>query len=175
LKSELPDVFEKVDVHRWVYEAGLPDERHKPQSPLYEEVQQALDAYKQGIKPGREQLQHWQRYQVLSFLQGLPGQIPVEDCRYFDEVLDLEQRNDVALSSYFYATCIASGHQAILPRVEQFMGKIGRMLHILRIVRAMIATDWARGQIRPLFERVRDRHHQITIQAVEKLLKQAGL
>jgi hypothetical protein len=49
------------------------------------------------------------------------------------------------------------------------------MLYILPIVRAMIETEWSRDFVRPLFERVRDRHHQITIHAMEGLLKKAGL
>jgi aminopeptidase N len=37
LKSELPEVFEKVNVHQWIYEPGLPDADvwHRPQSNLY--------------------------------------------------------------------------------------------------------------------------------------------
>jgi hypothetical protein len=97
------------------------------------------------------------------------------DCQYFDDILELEKRNDVAMYSYFYVIAIVSDYKEILPRVEQFMGKIGRMLYILPIVRAMIETDWSRGHIRPLFERVRDRHHQITVNAIEGLLKRASL
>jgi leukotriene-A4 hydrolase len=175
MKGELPEVFEKVDVHTWIYEKGMPEKRHKHESPLYEEVQQALDQYEKGIRPTREQIQGWHRYQVLSFLQGLPHKIPVEDCKYFDTILELEKRNDVAILSYFYVIAIVSGYEAILPRAEQFLEKIGRMLYILPIVRAMIETDWARERIRPLFERVRDRHHQITVHAMEGLLKRAGL
>jgi leukotriene-A4 hydrolase len=175
LKSELPEVFERVDVHKWIYETGLPEERHRPQSHLYNEVQQALDDYERGIKPTKEQIEGWHRYQILSFLQGLPHKLSLEDCRYFDEILELDKRNDVALYSYFYVIAIASGYEEILPRVEQFMGKIGRMLYVLPIVREMIETDWARGYIRPLFERVRDRHHQITLGAMEGLLKRASL
>jgi hypothetical protein len=111
----------------------------------------------------------------MSFLQGLPRKISLEDCQYFDDVLELEKKNDVAFFSFFYVICILSGYEAILPRVEQFMGKIGRMLYILPLVRAMIESDWSRGKVRPLFERVRDRHHQITVNAVEGLLKKAGL
>ncbi|HLO13615.1 MAG TPA: M1 family aminopeptidase/hydrolase, partial [Anaerolineales bacterium] len=87
LKAELPDVFEKVNVHKWVYEPGMPNAEawHRPQSRLFEEVQQVLDDYKKGIKPTKEQVQGWHRYQILSFLQGLPKQIPVEDCKYFEE------------------------------------------------------------------------------------------
>ncbi len=74
LKAELPEVFEKVDVHKWIYETGLPDERHRPKSHLYDEVEKALHDYEKGIKPTKEQIQSWHRYQILSFLQGLPRQ-----------------------------------------------------------------------------------------------------
>jgi len=175
LKAELPEVFEKINVHKWVYEPGLPEESHRPKSHLYDEVQQVLNDYQQGIKPTKEQVQDWHRYQILSFLQGLPRKISVEDCQYLENILELEKRNDVAFFSHFYVVCINSGYQAILPRIEQFIEKIGRMLYILPIVRAMIETDWSRSYIRPMFERVRDRHHQITVYAIGKLLKDADL
>lgn len=175
LKAELPEVFEKVNVHKWVYEPGLPEEWHGPKSHLYDEVQQVLNDYEQGTRPTKQQTQAWHRFQIFSFLQGLPRKIPVQDCQYFEDILELEKRNDAGNYSFFYATCIASGYEVVLPRIEQFMGKIGRMLYILPIVRAMIAEDWSRGEIRPLFERVRDRHHQITGHAMEGMLKKAGL
>ena len=175
LKTELPEVFEKVDVYQWVYASGLPQDWHRAKSHLFEEVQQVVTAYEQGIKPTKQQVQNWHRFQILSFLQGLPHQIPMEDCEYFDEIFELEKRNDVGLFAHFYATCVTSGNQAMLPRIEQYLGTIGRMLFILPTVRAMIATDWSRGLIRPLFEKVRARHHQITIRTIEKLLIEAGL
>lgn len=177
LKAELPDVFEKVDVHTWIYEPGMPepDAWHRPKSHLYDKVQQVLEQYRQGIRPTKEQVRDWHRGQIFSFLQGLPAKIPAEDCPYLEDILELEKANDAAYYSFFYATCIASGYQAVLPRVEQYLGSIGRMIYIRRIMRAMIATDWSRELVRPLFERVRDRHHQITIHAIEGLLKKAGL
>lgn len=177
LKAELPEVFEKVNVQQWIYEPALPGAEtwHRPKSHLYDEVQRVLDDYEQGIRPTREQVQDWHRFQIFSFLQGLPARIPAEDCAYLDEILELDKKNDAGYYAFFYAICIASGYQAILPRVEQFIEEIGRMLYILRVVRAMIETDWSRGYVRPLFERVRHRHHQITIHAFEGLLKKAGL
>jgi len=175
LKAELPEVFEKVNVHKWIYEPGMPEERQKHTSRLYDEVKQVLDGYEQGIKPTREQVQGWHRYQILSFLQGLPRKLPVEDLAYLEDILELEKRNDAALFHLFYATAIASGYESILPRVEQFMGTIGRMLYVLPVVRALTEAEWSRGYVRPLFERVRDRHHQITVNAIEGFLKKAGL
>jgi hypothetical protein len=175
LKAELPEVFEKVDVQQWIYKPGMPEERHRPKSRLYNEVQQVLDAYQQSIKPTREKVQDWHRYQILSFLQGLPRKLPFEDLQYFEDVLELKKRNDVALFYYFYLIAIASEYQAILPRIEGFIATIGRMLYVLPVVRLMSETDWTRPHIRPLFERVRDRHHQITVRSIEEILKKAGL
>jgi aminopeptidase N len=175
LRVELPDVFEKVDVQQWVYKPGLPEEWHGPKSYLFDEVQQVLNDYQQGTRPTKEQVQDWHRFQFFSFLQGLPRKIPIQDCPYLEDILELEKRNDAGYYSFFYTTCIASGYEAVLPHVEQFMERVGRMLYILPIVRAMIETDWSREHIRPLFERLRDRHHQITIHSIEGLLKKAGL
>jgi len=175
LKAELPDVFEKVNVHRWVYEPGMPEEWHKPQSYLYDDVEKILAEYKQGKRPSREPVKDWHRFQTMSFLQGLPKSITVDDCKYFEDILDLEKKNDNSFFSPFYAVCIASGYENIMPRVEKFMGTIGRMLYVLPVMRAMIETEWSRDLARSLFERVKGMHHQITVRAMDGMLKKAGL
>ncbi len=175
LRGELPEVFEKVNIQSWIYEPGLTDERRKPQSALYDEVQEVLAAYKAGTRPTKEQVAGWHRYQILSFLQALPKQIPVDDCRYLEDTLELVNKNDANHYSFFFATCINSGHQEILPRVEEFLGKNGRMLYVLPVFRAMIGSDWAKKQARRILEEVREQQHLITVHVVDKLLTDAGL
>ena len=175
LKQELPEVFEKVDVHEWVYQPGLTEKRSKPQSALYDDVQRVIEAYKQRTRPSRGQVVDWHRYQILSFLQMLPKQIPVEDCKYFEEILELKSKNDAGHYMHFYAICIASGYQEILPRIEEFIGRIGRLILLETLFRAMIASDWARPHARPVFEAVRNRHHKITVHVINKILEEAGL
>ena len=41
-------------------------------SDLYDEVQDALTAYKNGTRPVKAQVAGWHRYQILSFLEALP-------------------------------------------------------------------------------------------------------
>ena len=175
LNTELPEIFEKVDVETWVYKPGMPEAWHRPQSHLYDEVEQALADLNNGKLPTKDQVKDWHRYQILSFLQGLPRTIPVEDCKMLEDVLELDKRNDDYFFSYFYATCILSGYQQVMPRVEKFVERIGRMLYLMPIVRAMTEADWARSQARPLFERVRQQQHPVTAATVEASLKKAGL
>jgi hypothetical protein len=90
-------------------------------------------------------------------------------------VLDLANKNDAAFYMYLYSICISSGDQDILPRVEEFTSKIGRMIYIRPIFRAMVASDWARGHARRILESVRERHHKITVHVINKMLEDAGL
>ena len=175
LKAELPDVFDKMDVQVWIYEPGMPEQWHKPQSRLFDEVEKALSDFGQGKLPTKKQVQGWHRYQLLLFLQGLPKKTTIETCKQLEGILELEKRNDDGYYSYFYALCIASGYQEVMPRVEKFVEKIGRMIYIRRIYRTMIETDWSRDRARPLLERVREKHHPVTIASMERLLKQANL
>lgn len=175
LKVELPDVFEKVDVQTWVYKPGMPESWHKPKSYLYDEVENALRDFERGKLPSKEQVQNWHRYQILLFLQGLPRTLSADDCRAIEDIFELPKRNDDYFYSYFYAACLASGTQEVLPRIEEFVERIGRMLYIMPVMRAMVGTEWSRDRARPLLERVRQKHHPVTVAAIERLLKKAQL
>jgi hypothetical protein len=105
----------------------------------------------------------------------LPKQIPVEDCKYFEEILDLPGKNDAAHYSYFYSTCIRSGDQEILPQVEAYLAGNGRMLYVLPVFRAMVDSEWARGHARRILEQVQERQHAITVYVTDKFLKEGGL
>ena len=94
---------------------------------------------------------------------------------YLEEIFELEKKNDGGYYAFFYATCIASGYQKILPRVEEFVSRIGRILYIAPIFRAMIETDWAKPHARRILDEVSEHHHKITIHVIDKLLTGAGL
>jgi aminopeptidase N len=175
LENELPEVFEILDVQRWVYEPGLTEQRHKPTSGLYHEVQVVLKAYKNGTRPSKKQVADWHRFQIMSFLEALPEQISTEDCQYFDDIFDLRGKNDPAHFSYFYAACITSGYQEILPRVEAYVSEIGRLLYLHPIFQAMIASDWAKPHARRILEGMREHHNKITVYVINKVLEEAGL
>lgn len=175
LKTELPQVFEKVDVQDWVYGPGMPSSWKMPESKLYNDVQVVLKEYEQGKRPDKARIQNWSSDQALCFLQGLPDEIPVEDCRYFEDALDLARRNDAHCYSLFYCICIASGYEDIWPRVESYADRIGRMLYILPLFRAVTVAEWTRPRARALVERVHEKHHPVTAGAMKRMLAAAGL
>jgi leukotriene-A4 hydrolase len=175
LKNELPEAVEKVDVNSWIYEPGLPEGAMDLHSSLHSEALAVAEGYLQGKPLTKEQIEGWHSDQVLSFLFALPQQIPAEDCASIDEVFDFKHKWNNTLQARFLALCIHSGYSDIMPRVEHFVETYGRGISLSRIFRAIIAEDWTKRHVRPLFERIRERHHPVAIATIEKLITKAGL
>jgi leukotriene-A4 hydrolase len=175
LEQQLPEAAREVDIGAWVYQPGYPEDAPVPQSALYDAVEDAYAAYKQGVRPQKASVESWHRDQVFLFLNKLKPEIPVEDCRYFEDLFDLKHRDDAGLQSAFYEVAIPSGYQEIRPGLEDLVEHIGRLLYLMPVFRAMSAAEWTRPFARSLFETYRARHHPITSAAIDRVLTKAGL
>lgn len=175
LTQELPEAAERVDVHRWIHEPGILDGALEVNSGLYDQAISLCNAYKRGNLPQKDQIEGWRSGQVYAFLLALPERISAEDCAYLDALFQFKSRWNSSLKHLFLVLCIRSGYRDILGRVEQFVETIGRGIYLSKIFRNMIAEDWTRPLARPLFERVRERHHPATISNIDKILTKAGL
>jgi leukotriene-A4 hydrolase len=175
LEQELPQALEHVDIQAWIYEPGLPEGALDLDSSLHAEALAACDQYLQGEKLSKQQIAKWRSGQVYAFLLALPERIPTEDCAFLDDLFEFEARWNCSLRTMFLALCLRSGYREIMPRVEHFVETFGRGTYLTKIFRNLIAEHWTRPRVRPLFERVRERHHPVVIANLEKMLIKANL
>jgi aminopeptidase N len=175
LRRRLPQAAKVVDLHRWVYEPGFPDDAPPFPSRLAEAVSDRLFDYQEGRPPRASDVDGWSTAQIYLFLQFLPRPIPVEHCRAIDEAFDLPNGRIVVQLSQFYDIAIRSGYREVLPRVEKLVSTVGRVFVVEPVFRALLETPWSRPLARELFERYRERHHPITVSTVDALLRKAGL
>jgi aminopeptidase N len=176
LKQELPEAVEQVDVERWLYDPGWPEDAPTLSSALYDDVAARVAEYEQsGTLPVRTQVEGWHLDQILLFLRLLPQTIPADHCRQLGQLFDLRPGSFATILTRFYVLSIRSGYQAVLPGVEQLVGSVGRSYVVRAIFRALVAEEWTRGLARPMWERYRERHHPITVANIESILSAAGL
>jgi leukotriene-A4 hydrolase len=175
LKQELPQVADRVDLQRWIFEPGLPEDAPAIRSPLYDEVMAKVEEFQRGIRPSKEDISGWLSTQLTLFLRLLPEDISADDCRYIESLFNLKQSHNPTHLTYFYILAIRGGYREVLPRVEQFLATVGRQFLVSRIYRAMIQANWTRDQARAIFERCRPRYHSVTANFVENVFREAGL
>jgi leukotriene-A4 hydrolase len=175
LKRELPEAARRVDLDAWIYQPGLPADIPDFESPLIDAVSQRLFDFQEGRLPRRAGVASWTTAQTYLFLQFLPRVLPTAHCRALEEAFDLTRTRIPHFLSHFYEIAIRSGYREVLPRAEGLVAGVGRIFIIHPVFLAMVETEWTRARARPLFERIRDRHHPITVLAMEQVLEQHGL
>jgi hypothetical protein len=175
LKQELPQAAAEVDLDQWVYQTGYPSDAPQITSPSLELVNGWVENFMQGQLPSRQEVANWNQYQVMRYLNQIPKETTVENCRQLEDLFDLKQSHNPQALSAFYIISIRSGDSSVMPRVEAFVGQVGRLILIMPIFMALAETEWSREKARPLFEEVRAQHHAITQSAVERLLTSKGL
>jgi leukotriene-A4 hydrolase len=176
LQKELPEASKQVDFEEWVYQPGYPESAPVLHSQLYDEVAQAVDAYRAGARPDAGSVGSWSGRQVFQFLFMLEDQkISLEDCQYFEALFGLEESSAVDILTAFYLSAIPAGYREIRPGIERYVKTIGREFYLTQLFRCMVKTDWTREFARSLFEENRARHHPITVKTINAILTKAGL
>ncbi len=175
LEQELPEAIERVDIDKWLYAPGYPENAPALRSSLIDDVEVRIDAYESGMLPSTHQVAEWISAQTRLFLLMLPEQIPVEDCRHFERVFNFRDSLDYFTMNRFYQISIQSGYQDVLPGIERMVESGGRIAILAPNFRAMVKAEWTRDKARPMFERHRDKHHPTTVAVIERILSKAGL
>ena len=175
LRRHLPEATRQVDVDAWLYQPGFPPDGPAFESPLIDAVSAKLFDYQEGRLAKRNEVASWATAQTYLFLQHIPRQVPLDHCRWLEQTFALDRTRVPMFLTQFYEIAIRSGYREILPRAEELVASVGRMFIIGSVFRAMAQTEWTRPMARPLLERVRSRHHPITVSQMEQILEQEGL
>jgi leukotriene-A4 hydrolase len=175
LKQQLPEAVKAVDVKKWIYKPGFPDDAPQTKSKLIDEVDACVAAYRKGKLPTGDEVRNWNPDQVNLFLRRVMGTLPLEHSRHFEKIFDLSAGRDYALLSQYLALAVRSGDEEILPRIEAYIEHVGRGIFLRPIVQAMAETAWSRDLVRPIVERYRDCYHPLTVRLLERILTEAGV
>ncbi|HJS28735.1 MAG TPA: M1 family metallopeptidase, partial [Anaerolineales bacterium] len=163
LRKELPKAATEVDLDLWLGSPGFPESAPPVRSRLKDVVDRQLATYSEGIALKAQDVSGWTTHQIRYFLVKLPKEIPLPDVALLEEIFNLGSSKNAYLLVPFFAVAIQSGYEAVLPRVEQFVATVGRLIFLMPVYRALASTGWSQGQARSLFETTRSRHHPLTV------------
>jgi len=175
LEQALPEAAEAVDGQAWVYRPGLPESLPAMRSSLYDEVVRRRRDFDDGALPSAGEAAAWHPYQRILFLRLLPQTISIEDCARLETAFGLRVTKRTIELYEFLRLAARSGYAQAWPMIEAFAERVGNEYQLKRLFRALAEAAWSRPHARPLFERVRRRHHPITEGLVDQLLRESGV
>jgi leukotriene-A4 hydrolase len=161
----------KLQLDRWAYQPGLPDNAVHVRSATLAQVDAQLAAVKAGGPVSAVKPQGWATQQWLRFLNGLPRQQSPARLEELDETLDLSTSNNAYVRSAWAELAIANRYDPALPSIRAFVTSVGRGLLIRPIYEGLMQQgDWGQPIARRFFEEARSGYHPVTAAQVAKIV-----
>lgn len=137
------DLERKLQLDRWVFEPGLPDNAARPDPNAFARVDSALAAFRGGGTASKVPYAGWTTAERLRFLNGLPRDLPQPRLAELDRALGLTGRNAETLFAWLQLA-LANRYEPAVPAAERFLLSQGRTKFVAPIFKTLMAEgDWA--------------------------------
>ena len=165
-----PELEEKLQIDRWVYGAGLPENVSRPRPDAFSKMEAQLEKWQRGEPSARLEARDWSTQEWLHFLRKLPSPSPAERLAALDGQFQLTDTGNYEVLCEWLLLAIASGYDRALTRLEPFLISVGRLKFIRPLYKKLSSTSTGRREARRIYGRARPRYHPISVQKLDELL-----
>jgi leukotriene A-4 hydrolase/aminopeptidase len=165
LAEKLPGL--KLNVKEWIYQPGLPASTPQLESTLLQNVDLALESWKQG-KP--IDTKDWVAGQWLHFLRGLPANLTAAQMAKLDADYNFTKTGNSEVLDAWLILAIRHKYAPANQALEDFLSRVGRQKFIKPLYAELAKTPEGKMRAKALFDKNKTAYHPIAASAIEALL-----
>jgi aminopeptidase N len=160
-----------LQLDRWAYAAGLPDNAVRVRSETLAAVDARLAAFVAGGPASAVDPKGWSTQQWQRFLTGIPRKQTPERLKELDEALGLSASNNWYVRSAWAELAIANRYDPAVPSIEGLVTHVGRGLLIFPVYKDLMAEgDWGRPIAVRLYEKAKGSYHPVVAAGVGRIV-----
>jgi aminopeptidase N len=162
----------RLQLDRWVYQPGIPDNAARPDPAAFAAVDAALRAYEAGGAAAAVPFTGWNWAERVRFLKALPRRQSEARLAELDRAFHLTDSGNAEVLFAWLRLALANRYAPAVPAAERFLGGMGRMRFVVPIFETLIGEgDWGRPIAERLYARTRPAYHSVTRDRVDRLLR----
>ena len=171
LLSRHPGKVTHDEVREWLYAPGLPADAPVPPVDAFESIDATRSAWLDGtleaddVDTSAWSTQHW-----LYFLNNLPAELPHERLADLDDAFDLTVARNNEIAHSWLLISVNNGYRPAWPRLERYLGGIGRLKLIKPLYESLLETDDGAAFARRVFNAAKAGYHPLTISTIGGML-----
>jgi aminopeptidase N len=161
----------KLELDRWAYQPGLPDNAVHVQSATLAKIDATLTQVNAGAPIASVDAARWSTQEWLRFLNGLPRKQTPERLAELDKGLGLSASPNPYIRSAWLVLAAQNRYDPAVASIEEFLPRIGRGLLIFPVYRALRAEgDWGTPIAQRIYATARANYHPTVVATLDKLL-----
>jgi len=164
------DAAKKIDIEKWVYGPGIPDNCPKIISERFNAVDSTVEEYKKG-KPAIQlntkdySSNEWQR-----FIRSLPEQLTVHQMKELDDAYHFTKSGNSEILSVWFEHVITSKYSPAYPALEDFLVNVGRRKFCKPLYSSLAKTPDGLEFAKRIYAKARPNYHSVTRGTIDELL-----
>jgi leukotriene-A4 hydrolase len=164
----------RLDLDRWVFQPGLPDNAARPDPGAFAAVDAAAQAFNAGGGAGAVPYAGWNWAERVRFLKALPRQLPRARLDEIDRAFGLSQSGNSEVLFVWLRLALGNRYEPAVPVAERFLLAMGRRKFVQPLFQTLIEQgEWGRTIAGRLYARARAGYHNVTAASVDRLLRPA--
>ena len=166
-----PALEAKLQLDRWVYQPGLPDNAVHVRSETLARIDTDVAAFDKGAPVSSIDATRWSTQEWLRFLNRLPRSQTAARLAEMDKGFGLSASPNAYIRSAWFELAIANRYDPAVPALGDYLDSVGRMLLIVPLYRDLKAQgDWGMPIARRIYAGARSTYHPVAASVVDKIL-----
>jgi leukotriene-A4 hydrolase len=178
---------ERLQLDRWIYQPGLPENVVRPDPAAFAEVDEAARAYAETrvaiAQPGVQGMRmttpdrwaSWTSAERQRFLAKVPQDLTPQELRVLDERLGLSTTGNNEVLFLWLKLALANRYEPAVPLAERFLATVGRRKFVSPLFETLMAEGaWGRALAKRIYAKTRPGYHAVTRGTVDKIVLKTG-
>lgn len=166
---------QRLQLDKWAYDPGLPDNAVHVQSATLAKVDEMLARVNAGAPIASVDAKHWSTQEWLRFLNGLPRKQTPGRLAELDKELGLSTSINAYVRSAWLVLAAENQYDPAVASMEEYLPRIGRGLLIFPVYRALKAQgDWGVPIAKRIYATARANYHPTVVATLDKTLDSKG-
>jgi aminopeptidase N len=161
---------QKLQLDRWINEAGIPSNMVAPDAKAFAEVDQAVARFAGGAQPDTAAWNRWTTDERLRFLNRLPRKLDKSRLDAIANAFGLNRIGNMEVRFAWLELAIGNRYDPAVPSLEQFLTVQGRRKFVRPLIEALAKDQqWGRPIAARVYAKARSSYHPLTTRDLDKL------
>lgn len=161
----------KLQLHKWIYEPGLPSNSPKINPIRFIEVDKQRIAFEQSGKIENLKTSNWTTHEWLQFLRKLPHPFAISRLELLDNKFNLTNTINSEIADEWYKLAINSNYEKAFANMELFLSKVGRKKFLQPLYSEMMLQEKYKPLAKEIFGKYKNNYHPQTAEKIGGIIK----
>ena len=160
----------KIDIERWVYGPGIPDNCPTIVSERFNAVDASVIAWKNGTLAKKLNTKEYSSNEWLRFLRSLPEKMTLKQMTELDEAFHFTKSGNGEILCVWLEHSITAQYTPAYPALENFLENVGRRKFCKPLYKAMAKSPEGMVYAKKIYSKARPNYHSVTRGTIDEIL-----